>query len=108
MFDGRVLIKSSRQPFCDAARRLLDLGYDPTIAFQMWRPGAASWDLCAPLWALAKVAVKHSRFVRHLEGAKLAPRRPSIAQNDGAAAPVPEAPKRAGEPAGPGADGGAP
>jgi hypothetical protein len=28
--DGHVLVTASRQPFVDAARRLLDLGYDPT------------------------------------------------------------------------------
>jgi hypothetical protein len=98
--DGRRLITSSRQPFCDAARRLLGLGYDPSLTLEMWRPGAASWDLCAPLWAVAKLAVKHSRFVRYLEAANLAPRRPSIAQNGRQLSKVPEALKRASEPAG--------
>jgi hypothetical protein len=28
--DGRVLVIASKQPFVDAARRLIDFGYDPT------------------------------------------------------------------------------
>src|SRR5258708_1955457 len=65
----RVVVASSRTPFLDAARRLLELGYDPNVTLEMWRPDAVSWDMRAPMWALAKLDVKHSRIVRRLEGA---------------------------------------
>ena len=38
--DGHVLVTASRQPFFDAARRLLDLGYDPTTVLVMRHAGS--------------------------------------------------------------------
>jgi hypothetical protein len=33
--DGHVLVTGSKQPFVDAARRLIDLGHDPTTVLVM-------------------------------------------------------------------------
>jgi hypothetical protein len=54
--DGGVLIIASRQPFLDAARRLLDLGYDPTIVLVM-----EHGCLTAQIGAAAKLRVKEDR-----------------------------------------------
>jgi hypothetical protein len=53
---GGVLIIASRQPFLDAARRLLDLGYDPTIVLVM-----EHGCLTAQIGAAAKLRVKEDR-----------------------------------------------
>ena len=59
--DGRVLVTASKQPFVDAARRLIDLGYDPDH-----RAGrAACWVRHrlpdGPAGEAAKLAVKEDR-----------------------------------------------
>jgi hypothetical protein len=53
---GGVLIIASRQPFLDAARRPLDLGYDPTIVLVM-----EHGCLTAQMGAAAKLRVKEDR-----------------------------------------------
>jgi len=52
--DGRVLVRASRQPFLDAARRLLDLGYDPAAVL-------SSGGLTAKIGVAAKLRVKEDR-----------------------------------------------
>src|SRR5262249_13046270 len=52
--DGRVIVRASRQPFLDAARRLLDLGYDPTRVL-------SSGGLTAQIGVAAKLRVKEDR-----------------------------------------------
>jgi hypothetical protein len=65
--DGHLIISASSQPFLDAARILLAEGHAPNRKLEMWRPGKASWDLRAPLWAGARLDVERGRFVRHRE-----------------------------------------
>src|SRR5262245_15707107 len=52
--DGRVLVRASRQPFLDAARQLLDLGYDPTAVL-------SSGDLTAKIGVAAINSPKRRR-----------------------------------------------
>src|SRR5262245_20092394 len=52
--DGRVIARASRQPFVDAARRLLDLGYDPASVL-------STGGLTAQIGVAAKLRVKEDR-----------------------------------------------
>jgi hypothetical protein len=52
--DGSVVIRASRQPFLDAARQLLDLGYDPAGVL-------SDGGLTAQIGAAAKLRVKEDR-----------------------------------------------
>lgn len=52
--DGRVIVRASRQPFLDAARRLLDLGYDPASVL-------STGGLTAQIGVAAKLRVKEDR-----------------------------------------------
>ena len=58
---GRVIVRSSRQPFLDAARRLIDLGYDPTTLLVMRHAGSDTDCLIAQIGAAAKLRVKEDR-----------------------------------------------
>jgi hypothetical protein len=60
--DGRcVLVTASRQPFVDAARRLTDLGHDPTTVLVMRHCGSDADCLTAQIGAAAKLRVKEDR-----------------------------------------------
>src|SRR5450759_1501882 len=58
---GRVIVRSSRQPFLDSARRLLDLGYDPTALLVLRHAGSETDCLTAKIGAAAKLTVKEDR-----------------------------------------------
>jgi hypothetical protein len=58
---GRVIFRVSRQPFLDAARRLLDLGYDPTTLLVMRHLGSDTDCLTAQIGAAAKLRVREDR-----------------------------------------------
>jgi hypothetical protein len=59
--DGRALDSAPRQPFVDAARRLLALGYDPTTVLVMRHAGSDTDSLTAQIGAAAKLRVKEDR-----------------------------------------------
>jgi len=59
--DGRVLGKPSKQPFVDAARRLLDLGNDPTTVLVMRHAGSDTDCMTAQIGVAAKLRVKEDR-----------------------------------------------
>lgn len=58
---GCVLATASRQPFLDAARRLLDLGHDPTTVMVMGHAGSDADCLTAQIGTAAKLRVKEDR-----------------------------------------------
>jgi hypothetical protein len=58
---GRAIVRLSRQPFLDAARRLFDLGYDPTTLLVMRHLGSDTDCLTAQIGAAAKLRVKEDR-----------------------------------------------
>jgi hypothetical protein len=55
--DGRHIVASTA-PFCDAARVLLEQGYDPTRRLVMRRPDREQIDLSGQLGAAAKLTVQ--------------------------------------------------
>jgi hypothetical protein len=59
----------SRMPFLDAARALIAAGHDADAILEMYRLGASSWDLRAPLLVAAQLDVAETpfgpKFVRH-------------------------------------------
>jgi len=59
--EGRLIVESSRQPFLDAARVLIQQGYDPNARLVMRRTGSSRDDLFAPLDVAANLTVHHSR-----------------------------------------------
>jgi hypothetical protein len=61
MADGRALVRASRQPFLDAARQLLGLGYDPGTVLVMRHAGSDTDCLTAQIGAAAKLSVKEDR-----------------------------------------------
>jgi hypothetical protein len=61
--DGTVLVQASRQPFLEAARVLLNLGYPPELWLEGWRPGAAEFALRARLGIAAGLTVDETRTV---------------------------------------------
>jgi hypothetical protein len=54
------ILAQSRTPFCDAARKLLDLGFDPAAMLVMTRAGSATVCLRAPLGVAANLTVEES------------------------------------------------
>jgi hypothetical protein len=80
--DGRYLL-TSPQPFFDAARLLLEQGYDPALRLQMRRAGRQQIDLAAPLGKAAGLTVEANSlgrpiFRRHRAGSgKASPIRPA-------------------------------
>ena len=64
---GYVIVTASRQPFFDSARRLLDLGYDPTNVLVMRHAGSDTDAMTGQIGAAAKLRVKEGngppRFV---------------------------------------------
>jgi hypothetical protein len=64
---GELLVGSSRQPFVDSARVLLEKGYDPNVTLQMVHAGSQVVALRARLGKAAKLSVEEGvngpRFV---------------------------------------------
>jgi hypothetical protein len=56
--DGRVLVASSRTPFCDAARALLAEGVDPAARIEMRHAGSSTNALASTVGGAAKVKVE--------------------------------------------------
>jgi hypothetical protein len=54
---GRPLCQASRVPFCDAARRLLKLGFQPSATLVMRSPGSTVDRLRASLGVVAELTV---------------------------------------------------
>jgi hypothetical protein len=52
----------SRMPFLDAARALIAAGHDANAILEMYRLGASSWDLRAPLLVAAQLDVAETPF----------------------------------------------
>jgi hypothetical protein len=92
--DGQVIVASSRQPFVDGARRLIDLGHDPKSRLEMWHAGAADFSLRAPLGVAAKLMVEESAhgpiFRRHRIATASAVAPPLVVENDGANKTLPD------------------
>ena len=63
---GRVLVRSSRQPFLDAARVLVGEGHDPGMVISMRHGGSAVDALRAKLGVAARLTVNEpaTRFAR--------------------------------------------
>jgi hypothetical protein len=59
--DGFVLVTASKQPFVDAARRILDLGHDPTTVLVMRHAESDTDCLTAQIGVAAKLRVKEDR-----------------------------------------------
>jgi hypothetical protein len=57
---GRIISRSSRQPFLDAARVLVAEGHSPCAVLETRRPGASDWDLRAPLFVAAAFDVRET------------------------------------------------
>jgi hypothetical protein len=67
--DGRLLVRSSRTPFCDAARALLAEGVDSSTILVMRHAGSEVDALRARLGVAARLTVREDRgapeFVRY-------------------------------------------
>ena len=61
LVDGFDLVRASRKPFVDAARRLIELGHDPTTVLVMRHAGSDTDCLTAQIGAAAKLTVKEDR-----------------------------------------------
>ena len=61
--DGTVLVQASRQPFLEAARFLLNLGYPPETWIEGWRSGATEFALRARLGTAAGLTVDETKTV---------------------------------------------
>jgi hypothetical protein len=94
--DGRVLVASSRTPFCDAARVLLAEGVASATRIVMRHAGSTTDAVTATLSAAAKLTVEYGdhspRFRKWRPLLKAPPRwegAPRIAPNDAAATNLP-------------------
>jgi hypothetical protein len=89
-----VLVKNSRQPFLDAARVLVEKGYDPNVLLVMKHLGNDIVALQAPLGKAAKLTVEEGphrpRFVALRTGSRTRVAAPAIAPSVGAATHLPE------------------
>ena len=61
--DDTVLVQASRQPFLEAARVLLNLGYPPETWIEGWRSGATEFALHARLGTAAGLTVDETKTV---------------------------------------------
>src|SRR5258708_15707878 len=61
--DGDVLVTSSRTPFLDAARRLLELGYSADAGLVMRHAGSVVDSLRATVGTAARLTVKEKAAV---------------------------------------------
>jgi hypothetical protein len=100
---NEVLVKNSRQPFLDAARVLVERGYDPSVLLVMKHLGSDTVSLRAPLGKAAKLTVEEGphgpRFVPFRTGAKTRVAAPSIAPSLGTATHLHEIDSLTGAPA---------
>jgi hypothetical protein len=60
LLSGEVIVASSRQPFFDAARRLIECSFDPSSILEMWHSGANSFALRAKLGDAARLTVEEA------------------------------------------------
>jgi Fe2+ transport system protein FeoA len=92
--DGRTIVRSSRTPLLDAARRLLELGADPDAIITMRHAGSEIDSLRARIGVAAGLAVREDRggpeFVRHRPFA-LDDVRAGTAEDGSASVSLPEA-----------------
>jgi hypothetical protein len=99
--DGRVLVASSRTPFCDAARVLVAEGFDPATRIVMRHAGSATNALTATMGGAAQLTVEEGDRVPYFRRWRPSPRAarvPGIAPNNLPATPVAEAEKFTGAP----------
>lgn len=61
---GCLLVRASRQPFLDAARKLIDLGLDPAAMMTMRRVGSQIDCLTASIGVAAKLTVDEHNGTR--------------------------------------------
>ena len=54
---GRLIVASSRRPFVDSARRLIEQGHDPNCTLEMWAVGGVAFALRARIGAAARLMV---------------------------------------------------
>jgi hypothetical protein len=85
--DGRVLVRSSGQPFVDSARALIGEGCDPAIMLVMRHRGSPIDALVAEVGAAAKSTVREDRGAPEFVPYHQMPRRldagpARVAQND--------------------------
>ena len=59
---GQVLGKSSTKPFFDAARRLMDLGFDPSTTLVMHHAGPETESLRSTIGAAATLTVEDTQY----------------------------------------------
>jgi hypothetical protein len=59
---GQVLCKSSTKPFLNAARKLMDLGFDPSISLMMHHSGSDTVCLRATIGAAAALTVEDTQY----------------------------------------------
>jgi hypothetical protein len=59
---GRVLCKSSTKPFLDAARKLMDLGFDPSTTLVMRHVGSETESLRATIGTAAALTVEDTTY----------------------------------------------
>ena len=59
---GRVLCKSSTKPFLDAARQLMDLGFDPSTTLVMHHAGSETESLRSTIGAAAALTVEDTKY----------------------------------------------
>ena len=62
---GRLLVRSSSVPFCDAARELIRIGYSPESMLVMRREGSQVEALRGRIGPAAGLTVEDGRFVPH-------------------------------------------
>jgi hypothetical protein len=89
-----VLVQNSRQPFLDAARVLVERGYDPTALLLMKHLGSDIVALKSALAKAAKLGVEEGpngpRFVPFRTGPRTRVAAPPIAPSVGAATSLPK------------------
>jgi hypothetical protein len=100
---NEVLVQNSRQPFLDAARVLVERGYDPSALLVMKHLGSDNVALRAPLGRAAKLTVEEGphgpRFVGGRTDLKTRVAAPTIAPPIGSLPNLPESNSLASVPA---------
>jgi hypothetical protein len=88
---GELLVVSSRQPFVDSARALIEKGYDPTETLEMMHAGSGVVALRARLGKAARLSVEEGvngpRFVPFRKGLKPCVDAPPVASSASPASP---------------------
>jgi hypothetical protein len=89
--DERVLVASSRTPFCDAARVLVAEGFDPATRIAMRHAGSATDALTATVGGAAQLTVEEGDRLPHLRRWRPSPHAaetPGIAPSNIRATPI--------------------